>query len=70
MEVMSEEKLQAIIENEMEWRRHLLKKMEGIEKEQRGMLLTLTTLKLKIGAISSVFGLIGGLVMNYFHKKL
>lgn len=63
---MTEKELDRILGNDKEWRKYLLTKMEAIEKEQREMIITLTTLKVKLGFISAVFGLIGG----YITKKL
>jgi hypothetical protein len=63
---MTEKELDRILGNDKEWRKFLLQKIEAIEKEQRDMLITLTTLKIKLGFISAVFGLLGG----YITKKL
>jgi hypothetical protein len=63
---MTEKELDRILGNDKEWRKYLLMKMEAIEKEQREMIITLTTLKVKLGFISAVFGLLGG----YITKKL
>jgi len=63
---MTEKELDRILGNDKEWRKYLLTKMEAIEKEQREMIITLTTLKVKLGFISAVFGLLGG----YITKKL
>lgn len=63
---MTEKELERILGNDKEWRKYLLSKMEAIEKEQREMIITLTTLKVKLGFISAVFGLLGG----YITKKL
>ena len=63
---MTEKELDRILSNDKEWRKYLLTKMEAIEKEQRETIITLTTLKVKLGFISAVFGLLGG----YITKKL
>jgi len=63
---MTEKELDRILGNDKEWRKFLLQKMEAIEKEQREMVITMTTLKVKLGFISAIFGLVGG----YITKKL
>jgi hypothetical protein len=63
---MTEKELDRILGNDKEWRKFLLQKMEAIEKEQREMIITMTTLKVKLGFISAIFGLVGG----YITKKL
>ena len=63
---MSDKEFDRIISNDKEWRRYLLQKIDDIEKEQKEMIITLTTLKIKLGFISAVFGVLGG----YLTKKL
>jgi hypothetical protein len=63
---MTEKELDRILGNDKEWRKFLLSKMEVIEKEQREIIISLTTLKVKLGFISAVFGILGG----YITKKL
>ena len=63
---MTEKELDRILGNDKEWRKFLLQKMDAIEKEQREMVITMTTLKVKLGFISAIFGLVGG----YITKKL
>lgn len=63
---MTEKELDRILGNDKEWRKFLLQKMEAIEREQREMIITMTTLKVKLGFISAIFGLVGG----YITKKL
>ena len=63
---MTEKELERILGNNKEWRRFLLTKIDTMEREQRDMIITITTLKVKIGFIASVFGLLGG----YLTKKL
>jgi hypothetical protein len=57
------------LENEREWRRYLTKQIDEIQQNQNMMLVTMTTLKIKIGAISSVFGAIGAIVVSFVSKK-
>jgi hypothetical protein len=52
------------IENEREWRRHIVSEMQDIKKNQQEILMTITSLKLKIGAISAVFGAIASWVFS------
>ena len=63
---MTEKELDRILGNDKEWRKFLLQKMEAIEKEQREIIITMTTLKVKLGFISAIFGIVGG----YITKKL
>ena len=63
---MTEKELDRILGNDKEWRKFLLQKMDAIEKEQREIIITMTTLKVKLGFISAIFGLVGG----YITKKL
>lgn len=63
---MTEKEIDRILGNDKEWRKFLLQKIEAIEKEQREMIITMTTLKVKLGFISAIFGLVGG----YITKKL
>jgi len=53
------------IENEKEWRRYLMSEISEIKKSQQETLVTLTTLKLKVGAISMVFGAISSVIYQY-----
>lgn len=58
------------LENEKEWRRFLMSEIAEIKKSQQETLVTITTLKLKIGAISMVFGGISSIIYQYLsgHK--
>jgi hypothetical protein len=59
-----------LLESEKEWRRFLMSEVQDIKKTQNEMLLTMTTLKIKIGAFSSVFGAIGALAITWITKKM
>lgn len=63
---MPDKELDRVLNNDKEWRRYLLEELKEIRKEQRDMIVTMTTLKVKLGVISAVFGLLGG----YITKKL
>jgi hypothetical protein len=65
------------IENEKEWRRFLMGEIqsikssqENIKAQQSDMMTTLTTLKIKIGAISTLFGALGAIVTAWVSKHL
>lgn len=61
---MSDKELESIVNNEIEWRKQLWKKVERVEDDFRSfeskMLIITTTLKVKIGLFGTVFGFIGG----------
>jgi hypothetical protein len=59
-----------LLESEREWRRYLVEKVEKIESSQTDMLLTLTTLKVKVGAFSSLFGAVGAMFVTWISKKM
>lgn len=63
---MQEKEIDRVLSNDKEWRRYLLEELKEIKKEQREMVITMTTLKVKLGIISAVFGILGG----YITKKL
>lgn len=62
-------------ENEREWRKLILSQMgdlkseiKELRSENKIILETMTTLKVKIGIAGSFFGLIGGLILELFKK--
>lgn len=61
---MSESELQAIVNNEREWRktmyRELLETRRELHEFKVEMTTVTTSLKVKIGLASSIFGFIGG----------
>ena len=57
-----------LLENEREWRRFLSSQISEIQKNQTDMMLMITTLKLKVGAVSSVFGAVGAMVVTWLSK--
>jgi uncharacterized coiled-coil DUF342 family protein len=68
-------------ETEREWRVYLLEEFKShrseinqelkeIRKENKEILETLTTLKIKIGVASGLIGGLGGLIMSYFKAKI
>lgn len=67
--VMSENEVNRIVNNDREWRKHIFRTMEKIEKKQdlfdekqTEMALEMNTLKVKVAIFSSSFGaLFGGL---------
>lgn len=69
-EGISERELSLIVKNEEKWREFLIRKIEKIEKDQSDMVVTVTTLKIKIGLISGGFGALTGLIAGLVTKKL
>jgi hypothetical protein len=59
-----DDRLEAIIESEQEWRRKLWEKVETIEINQRDLLVTATTLKVKYGMMAGFFGSLGGILVT------
>jgi len=57
------------IENEREWRRHLMSEVSDIKKNQQELLVTVTSLKVKIGAISVIFGALGSFIHSLVGPK-
>jgi hypothetical protein len=68
-------------ETEREWRVYLLEEFKShrseinqelkeIRKENKEILETLTTLKIKIGVASGLIGGLGGLIVSYFKAKI
>lgn len=53
-----------ILENEAEWRRYIVNKLDTIEREQKNLLVVTTTLKVKIGIASTLFGAVGAAAWN------
>ena len=47
---------------EKEWRQNLMQEIHIIKKEQREILVAVTTLKVKIGIVGGFFGMLSGLV--------
>lgn len=62
---MDNDKLEIIVENEREWRKHIYNRLEAIENKQDKLSDTATTLKVKVGLISTIFGAIGAGVLKW-----
>ena len=62
---MSDEKLEAIISNEKEWRRELFKRVDHTRDELQSfkldMTAAITSLNVKSKITSTIFGVIGGI---------
>lgn len=67
---MSDKELNAIVHNEIEWRKQLWKKVERIETNHNDfkiqMVEVTTSLKVKIGMAGAIFGFIGGAIVQIF----
>lgn len=64
-----EKDISLIISNEKEWRKHTLEEMRELRKTQLELLVTVSTLKVKVGFISGVFGAITGAIATVLSKK-
>lgn len=58
------------MDNEQEWRAHILKKLDKLEDNQSELLVIATTLKVKIGAFASGLGAVAGILASFVMKKL
>lgn len=58
------------IENEKEWRRYQMSKLESMDERLSSLEITATTLKLKIGMFVAGGSLFGSLAMTIILKKL
>lgn len=67
---ITEREMNIIIKNEAKWREFMIRKIEQIEKHQNAMDVTMTTMKIKIGFISGIFGTVAGLAASFMAKKL
>jgi hypothetical protein len=67
---MNESDLNIVIDNDREWRKYILKKMEKIEEDQQSMLVTMTTLKLKYGVIATIFGGLSSAAVTYAMSRM
>jgi hypothetical protein len=56
--------------NDQEWRSHILKKLDKLEDNQSELLVIATTLKVKISLFASGFGAVAGLAASFIMKKL
>lgn len=65
---MSESELQAIVDNEREWRKTIYRELMETRQELHQFKLEITTvtttLKIKIGIASSFFGFLGGAAVS------
>lgn len=70
---MTEKNFEMILENEKEWRRYMVKRIDSLEadmqelrKGQAEMNLITNTLKVKLGLIATVFSASSGAMVSYF----
>ena len=66
---MSEKELNAIVANEIEWRKMLWKKVEQVEKNQHTIDKDLTGLRVKVAFWGGLFGTMGGTLISYITKN-
>lgn len=66
--IMSDQELNAIVQNEIEWRKQLWKKVEKTENDLHEFKVQMTeittTLKIKIGLAGTLFGFLGGTIVT------
>lgn len=66
---MSDKELTVLVQNEIEWRKMLWKKMEAIEKAQNHTENRIIRLEVKNAFFGSFFGAVGGALISYFKMK-
>lgn len=69
---MDNEALEEILSNEKEWRRHIVKKVDGIEKAQIMVRTDIAGLKIKSGFWGIIGGLLAGvgIIFTYYLKQI
>ena len=67
---MNENELSVLVNNEIEWRKQLWKKMEKVEDKQGEIDKRVIRLELKNAFFGSLFGFIAGIIGAYFKNKL
>jgi len=65
---MNENELTILVNNEIEWRKKLWKKMETMESNQIEDGKVLTGLKVKVALFGCSFGAIGGALITLFKQ--
>lgn len=60
---MGDEKVEAILDNEREWRRYMMNKVDKLTEDMTG-------LKVKVASISALCGLLSGAVTSFVIKIL
>lgn len=59
---MDDETLKTVVNNEVEWRKHMLSEMKEIKKEVSGM-------RTMVAAMGSIFGMIGAYIKTTIFKQ-
>jgi len=65
-----DEKCILVLNSEKEWRIFLIAEIAEIKKNQTKMIEDLSGLKIKVGVISGIFGIVSGLISSIVHKKM
>lgn len=60
---MSDEKVEAILDNEREWRRYMMNKVDKLTDD-------MTLLKVKVASISALCGIASGAVTSFIIKLM
>jgi len=58
---MDDKYIEALIENEKDWRRYTVKRLVAIENEQKALRELALTLKIKYSLLAIAFGMLGSL---------
>ena len=68
-----DEHTKELIENEREWRRHMLSRLDQIDDKLDGQALVIeklkTSIRISTASFGALFGTIASLVSNYFKHK-
>lgn len=62
--------MKEILENEKEWRRYLVNKVDKIDENQNILINKVTKIETKAKVMGFAFGNIGAMVFSYIAKKL
>jgi hypothetical protein len=64
------DKVEAIINNEKEWRKFLMEEVKDIKTSQVEMKISISNLQLKVAFFGAVFGAIGAMFASFVKEKL
>lgn len=66
---MQESEIERISANEREWRKHIIRDLNDIKKEQIKQALKINTLEIKMAVVAFVAGSIGSFIMKILTTK-
>jgi len=67
---MSPDKMEILINNDREWRTHILTKLDKLEENQIQQGLFINTLKIKVALFGMAFGFLGSVGYTFLNKIL